>query len=175
MAVVIETDRLVLRHLVPGDLDDLARLYADEEVRRHFPDRTRTRAQTREELDWFIQVAYARDGYGLWATVLRQTEAVIGRCGLLSWEIEGRREVEVAYLLDPAVWGQGLATEAASAIVAHGLATLDVDRLICLIDPGNEPSRRVAQKIGMSLVDPHYVDEEGPAHLYAITRDRWAG
>src|SRR5215218_8516337 len=141
---VLETERLVLRRLTMADLDDLAVLYADPEVRRYFPDGIRTHAQTRAELEWIIDVYYGRYGYGLWATVLKETGAFIGRCGLLPWEIDGRTEVEVAYLLDREHWGRGLATEAARAIVQHAFATLPVDRLICLIDPGNEASRRVA-------------------------------
>ena len=98
-AVVLETERLVLRHLTADDLDDLAALYRDPEVRRYFPDGTQTREETRAELNWIIDVYYTRYGYGLWATILKETGAFIGRCGLLPWEIEGRTEVEVAYLL----------------------------------------------------------------------------
>ena len=168
--VVLETERLVLRRLSMADLDALARLYADPEVRRWFPDGVRTYEQTREELAWIIDVYYVRYGYGLWAMILKETGAFIGRCGLLPWEIEGRTEVEVAYLLDPRYWGRGLATEAARAIVDHAFATLPVDRLICLVDPGNEASRRVATRIGMTLLRDDYVDDEGPAHLYALPR-----
>jgi ribosomal-protein-alanine N-acetyltransferase len=169
-SVVLETERLILRRLTLDDLDDLAALYRDPEVRRWFPDGTRTLEQTREELAWVIDVYYARYGYGLWATILKETGAFIGRCGLLPWEIEGRTEVEVAYLLDPAYWGRGLATEAARAIADHAFGTLPVDRLICLVDPGNDTSRRVATRIGMRLLRDDYVDDEGPAHLYALPR-----
>ncbi|WP_167762180.1 GNAT family N-acetyltransferase [Blastococcus sp. CT_GayMR20] len=170
-SVVLETDRLVLRTLVPADLDALAALYADPEVRRYFPDGTRTRKETREELDWIIDVYYGRYGYGLWATVLKETGAFIGRCGLLPWEIEGRTEVEVAYLLDRSHWGRGLATEAARAIAGHAFATLPVDRLICLIDPENSASRNVATRLGMSLLWKDYVDEYGTCDVYALPRD----
>jgi ribosomal-protein-alanine N-acetyltransferase len=169
-SLILETERLVLRRLTMDDLDALAALYRDPEVRRWFPDGTRTHEQTREELAWVIDVYYVRYGYGLWATILKETGTFIGRCGLLPWDIEGRIEVEVAYLLDPDFWGRGLATEAARAIADHAFATLPVDRLICLVDPGNEASRRVATKIGMTLLRADYVDEEGPAHLYALPR-----
>jgi ribosomal-protein-alanine N-acetyltransferase len=169
-ATVLETDRLILRLLTRADLAPLAALYRDPELRRYFPDGVRSYEQTRDELEWVIDVYYARYGYGLWATILKETGAFIGRCGLLPWEIEGRTEVEVAYLLDPAHWGRGLATEAARAIADHAFATLPVDRLICLVDPGNEASRAVATRIGMTLLRDDYVDAEGPAHLYALQR-----
>ena len=168
--VVLETERLVLRHLTMADLDALAVLYADPEVRRYFPDGVRTYDETREELEWIIEVYYGRYGYGLWATILKETGAFIGRCGLLPWEIQGRPEVEVAYLLDKGYWGRGLASEAAGAIRDHAFATLPVDRLICLVDPANSASGAVAQRIGMTLLWDDYVDEYGPAHVYAIPR-----
>jgi [ribosomal protein S5]-alanine N-acetyltransferase len=171
---VLETDRLALRLLTMADLDVLAALYADPEVRRYFPDGTRTHEETRAELEWVIDVYYGRYGYGLWATVLKESGAFIGRCGLLPWDIGGRTEVEVAYLLDKEQWGRGLATEAARAIRDHAFTTLPVDRLICLVDPGNAPSRKVAEKIGMTLLWDDYVDEEGPAHVYAVERSAWS-
>jgi len=171
---IVETARLVLRPLTPDDLGDLATLYADPEIRRYFPDGTRTYEETRAELDWIIDVYYGRYGYGLWATVLKGTGTFIGRCGLLPWEIDGRTEVEVAYLLDKRYWGRGLATEAARAIVDHAFATLPVDRLICMVDPENAASRAVARKVGMTLLWDDYVDDEGPAHVYALSRAAWS-
>ena len=94
------------------DLDALAVLYRDPDVRRYFPEGTLTYEQTKEELDWFINEHYTKYGFGLWATIHKASGAFIGRCGLLPWKIDGRDEVEVAYLLAKEYWGQGLATEA---------------------------------------------------------------
>ena len=168
--IVIETDRLILRPLTMSDLDALAALYADPEVRRYFPDGVRTHEETRGELQWIIDVYYGKYGYGLWATILKDTGDFIGRCGLLPWEIDGRTEVEVAYLLDKRHWRRGLATEAAAAIVDFAFATLPVERLICMVDPENAASRGVAVKVGMTMLWDDYVDEYGPAHVYAIQR-----
>jgi len=169
---VLETPRLVLRELTLDDVGSLSVLYADPAVRRYFPEGTLTEAETREEFEWIIDVYYARHGFGLWATVDRESGALIGRCGLIPWTIDGRDEVEVAYLLDPAVWGRGLATEAASAILRFGFERLGRPRLICLVDPGNVASRRVAEKIGMTLeVELDGIDGDGlPTLLYAAAR-----
>ena len=70
-----------------------------------------------------------------WATIDKQTDELIGRCGLLPWTIDGRSEVEVAYLLASAHWGRGLGTEAARAVLEYGFDRLHLSRLICLIDP----------------------------------------
>jgi RimJ/RimL family protein N-acetyltransferase len=60
-------------------------------------------------------------------------------------------EIELAYLLGKEHWGQGLATEAARAIVDLGFRTLRPPRLICLFDPGNVASRRVAERVGFTF------------------------
>jgi ribosomal-protein-alanine N-acetyltransferase len=96
---IIETERLELRPLTMDDLDALALIYRDPEVRKYFPEGTLTYEQTREELEWIIDVYYGQHGFGLWATTHKETNEFIGRCGLLPWTIDGRSEVEVAYLL----------------------------------------------------------------------------
>jgi RimJ/RimL family protein N-acetyltransferase len=163
---ILETDRLLLRHLERDDLERLSALYRDPEIRRYFPEGTLTRDETREELEWFLDGHPDHPELGLWATIHKQSGRFIGRCGLLPWTIEGRPEVEVAYLLAREFWGQGLATEAAEAIVRHAFERLEVTRLICLIDPANEASIRVAERIGMSL-EKQLEDESGPFLLYS--------
>jgi len=164
---IVETERLELRPLTMNDLDALALIYRDSEVRKYFPEGTLTYEQTREELEWIIDVYYAQHGFGLWATTHKQTNEFIGRCGLLPWTIDGRSEVEVAYLLARAYWGRGLGTEAARAILAYGFEDLHLSRLICLIDPGNEASINVALKIGMRLEREAEIDGE-PTLIYSV-------
>jgi len=149
--VILETKRLLLRRLVLDDLDSLFALYADPEIRRYFPEGTLSREETREELEWFLNGHPEHPELGLWATIHRETGEFIGRCGLLPWTIEGRAEVEIAYLIDKRYWGQGLATEAAQGILQYGFEKLSLRRLICLIDPDNTASQRVAERIGMRL------------------------
>ncbi len=168
-ANILETPRLLLRNLTMNDLDDLFALYRDPEVRKFFPDGTLTYEQTKEELRWIIDVYYGKYGFGLWATIHKETGAFIGRCGLIPWTLEGRSEVEVAYLLAKTYWGQGLATEAAQAILGYGFERLPVERLICVIDPENRASVKVATKIGMTY-KKEVEDEYGWASLYAIAR-----
>ena len=166
---ILETQRLVLRHLLPNDLDNLFVLYRDPEIRQYFPEGTLTYEETQEELEWFLNGHPDRPELGLWATVYKETGQFIGRCGLLPWTIEGRAEVEVAYLLAKAYWGQGLATEAARAIADHAFEQLGLTRLICMMYPENQASAKVAQNIGMTL-EKEMQDEQGPYLLYSMSR-----
>jgi ribosomal-protein-alanine N-acetyltransferase len=172
---ILETERLTLRRLVPDDLDELFLLYRDPEIRRYFPDGVRTYDETKEELEWFLNGHPRHPELGLWATIHKETGKFIGRCGLLPWEIDGVLEVEVAYLLDKDFWRQGLATEAAEGILKYAFETLDLSRIICLMDPDNVASQKVAQRIGMTLerkVDG--IDGDNfPTFIYAISSEAW--
>ncbi len=168
--IILETKRLLFRHLAPVDLDDLFALYSDPEVARYIPDAPRTYDEAREELEWHQYGHPKHPDLGLWATIHKETGRFIGRCGLLPWTLDGRYEVEVAYLVARAFWGQGLGTEAAQAILTYGFERLRLPRLVSLIEPGNIASVRVAEKIGMTL-EKEAVDDKGPFLLYSISRE----
>jgi ribosomal-protein-alanine N-acetyltransferase len=147
---ILETQRLILRTLRPDDLDELFALYRDPEIRRYFPDGTLTREQTQEELDWFVGGGDPdHPRLGLWATLHKETGRFIGRCGLIPWSIDGRDEVEVAYLLAKDHWRQGLGAEITQALLHYGFKALGLSRLIALIDPQNQASIRTAEKAGL--------------------------
>jgi [ribosomal protein S5]-alanine N-acetyltransferase len=164
--VIVETPRLVLRHLEASDLEALFLLYRDPEIRRYFPDGTRTLAQTEEELNYFHDGHPEFAELGLWATVEKSTGAFLGRCGLLPWKIDAIQEVELAFLIAKERWREGFATEASRAIVEHARNVLRLERLICLILPENEASVGVARKVGMSYEREHR-DEWGLCHIYS--------
>jgi len=166
---ILETRRLLLRHLEPADLDDLYALYRDPEVRQYFPEGTLTYQETKEELEWFLNGHPEYPELGLWATILKDGNRFIGRCGLLPCTIDGRGEVEVAYLLAKDIWGRGLGTEAAQGVLDYGFETLKLSRLICLVDEENLASIRVAQKIGMEF-EKAGQDDKGPFLLFARNR-----
>jgi RimJ/RimL family protein N-acetyltransferase len=167
--IILETDRLIFRHLLPSDLDSLSALYIDPIVRRFFPEGTLTVEETKEELEWFLNGHPEHPQLGLWATIHKETNQFIGRCGLLPWTIDQRSEVDVAYLLDKSYWGQGLGTEAAQAILDYGFDHLNLSRLICLIDRENLASIKVATNIGMAF-EREGEDEKGPFLLYSISK-----
>jgi ribosomal-protein-alanine N-acetyltransferase len=166
---ILETSRLILRQLLPDDLDSLFALYSDPDVSRFIPDAPRTYEETRKELEWFMHGHPKHPELGLWATIHKASGQFIGRCGLLPWTIDGRSEVEVAFLLAKAYWRQGLGAEAAQAILAYGFEQLGLSRLICLIDGENQASIKVAENIGMTF-EREGRDEIGPFLLYSRNR-----
>lgn len=171
--IILETSRLILRRPVMEDVEAYAEFYRDPEITRYIPDAPRSLEETVEEVAWHVNGPPGQPQLGLWATFHKESGRFIGRCGLLAWTIEGREEVEIAYALAREFWGQGLASEAAGAILRYGFDQLGLTRLICLIMPDNLASARVAEKIGMTL--ERRVDgldgDNIPALIYAIEKE----
>ena len=167
--IILETTRLILRHQVIEDLDDLWALYCDAEITKYIPDAPRSREEARLELEWHMNGHPRFPELGLWATIHKETGKFIGRCGLLPWTIDGQNEVEVAYTIAQEYWGQGLGTEAARAILNYGFEKLNQSRLISRIDAENFASQKVAEKIGMTF-EREARDEIGPFLIYSINK-----
>ncbi len=146
---VLDTERLILRRMELSDVDNLLGIFSDPVAMRHYPG-TKDRQETVGWIEWTLG-SYERDGIGLWVAILKETGEFAGQCGLIVQEVDGRREVEIGYLFLRRFWGRGLATEAARACRDYGFDRLGYERLISLIDPDNLPSRRVAERVGMTL------------------------
>ncbi len=144
---VLETPRLVLRELDPGDLDFVAAMLADPEVMRYWP-----RPYSREEAEAWVRrqrERYARDGYGYWLAVERATGRPVGQAGLLTMELDGVEEAALGYIIHRPFWRRGYATEATAATLDYAFGTLGKARVIAPIRPENEPSLAVARRLGM--------------------------
>ncbi|MDP9310188.1 MAG: GNAT family N-acetyltransferase [Chloroflexota bacterium] len=147
--VILETERLYLRHFTLDDVEHLLPIFSDPEVMRFYPatkDRTATEGWIRWSLD-----SYEQHGFGLWAVILKQGQVFLGDCGLTIQAIEGRAEVEIGYHIRRDHWSQGFATEAAHACRDYAFKAVDVPRVVSLVRPDNVASRRVAAKIHSHL------------------------
>lgn len=140
------TPRLRLRPFRSADLDPWAAIVADPEVMRFIG----TGGAVGRDVAWrqmaFHLGEWALRGRGSWAVERRADGVLIGRAGFL--QPEGWPGEEVAWLFARSAWGQGYATEAVRAAVAHGRRWLGAGPLISLIRPDNAPSLRLAERVG---------------------------
>jgi RimJ/RimL family protein N-acetyltransferase len=101
---------------------------------------------------------------------LRKTDrAFLGYIGLIPQKVDGVDEIEIGYSLAQRHWGQGFATEGAIACRDFAFGDLNRDRLISIIDPRNEPSIRVAQRVGMSF-EKRTVKWDLDVAIYSVRR-----
>lgn len=164
----LETERMVLRPLTAGDADAVYGIFSDPLAMRFSITGVRDRAETAAWLARAIAI-HDEHGHGFWAAILKETGAYVGHAGLLPQEVEGRREVEIAYWFLRSHWNRGLATEAACACRDYGLHDLHRRRLISLIVRENAASRRVAEKVGMRL-EREAIWKDTRMLVYALSR-----
>ncbi|KGX92533.1 hypothetical protein N781_14420 [Pontibacillus halophilus JSM 076056 = DSM 19796] len=143
----METERLRLRKMQMSDVSKLMEIFSDHVAMKYYPS-TKTVDEARNWVRWTIEHE-RKYGVSLWIVELKETGEFLGQCGLMFQEVEGKRELEVGYLFARRVWGNGYATEAAEACRNYAINHLLVPRVISLIDVYNEPSIRVAERIGM--------------------------
>jgi RimJ/RimL family protein N-acetyltransferase len=167
---MIETERLRLREFTDADAPALYALYQDAATMRFMGPPPASLEEEIENIRAHRSRYYEARGYGLWGVELRETGAMVGRCGLLDTTIDGRAEVELSYLLDPAYLGRGLATEAARAVLDFAAAALGLNRVVAVIDPLNIASRRVAERLGMRREGTTIYKSFGEVELYVWQR-----
>jgi RimJ/RimL family protein N-acetyltransferase len=143
------TARIVARPFRPDDVSHAHPVFADAEVMRFAagePDRDleATRARLARWID--LQTEH---GFSKWALFHRESGAYLGDSGLTVLQETG--EIELGYRFGRAHWGRGLATEIATAWLAHALGPLALDRVIGFADVRNAASIRVLEKIGMTF------------------------
>jgi len=164
---ILQTLRLTLREFAPQDTDAVALVLSNPETMRYYP-APYDRAGVEQWIERNRQ-RYQDDGVGVWARELTKTQELIGDCGIMRQWVEDEPLYEIGYHLRGDFWRQGLATEAAIACRNWAFAHLKTDRLISLIRPENLPSRRVAERNGMTVWTE--VDWRGFRHcVYSIEK-----
>jgi ribosomal-protein-alanine N-acetyltransferase len=164
----IDTARLRLRPLTADDLDNLHRLWTDPFVRKYiWDDEVISRERTASIIEKSTAM-FETERVGLWGMYPRDRDTLIGFCGF--WVFPNSSELQLFYGISPNQWGEGLATEAARAMITHGFQHCGFDRIIASADTPNTASHRVMEKAGMTFEKR----AETAGHetvFYAISRD----
>ena len=143
----IKTDRLIIRSIQEVDLEPLAALWTDPEV-TYYMGGPRNYEEILKDLREDAQLD-PQPAFDLWPVIEKETGQIIGHCGILEKNIEGRNQYEIVYVLAKSAWGRGFATEAASSLKDYAFGQLGLKRITALIDPDNLKSEMVATKIGL--------------------------
>jgi RimJ/RimL family protein N-acetyltransferase len=148
---VLETKRLILQPVRLEDFDEIAALWADERFTRPIAGRG---ALTTEEV-WFRLLRdlghWSALGQGNWSIRMRDGSAYVGSVGVLDYRracVPPLDAPELGWGVAPAFQGQGLAREALEAALDWCDRVLNAPRTVCMIDPPNAPSLKLAQRTG---------------------------
>ena len=147
MAIILETERLILRTWLLNDLKDFFEIYGDAEVWRNINPQGVFKSEDVARRSLRNGIAYQQEhGICHWATVEKTKGKVIGACGFnLS---EGGPELELVYHFAPAYWGRGYATEAARACLRYAFEELNAPQVVASTYSQNLASQRVLEKLG---------------------------
>lgn len=167
---MFETARLILRPFTDADVDAIAALRSDPKFMRYIKP-TETRAQA---ISWMQLVTryWKTDNYGFWAVVLKESSVTIGWSG--TWNLLETREKEVGFAIAPALWGSGLATEAAAVALEFTFENRHADRAVAVAKPENLASRRVMEKLGMKFESERFFKSYNlKLAYYSIAREEY--
>jgi [ribosomal protein S5]-alanine N-acetyltransferase len=146
----IQTPRLILREFTRSDLSELAPILADPQVMKFSTRGIYSQLQAQQVIENFID-SYQKNGFGMWAVILKESNELIGYCGLAIDLIDDRSEPEIGYRLATKFWGRGLATEAASVCINCGFNRFELPYILGVAERLNTASVRVLKKIGMTF------------------------
>jgi RimJ/RimL family protein N-acetyltransferase len=163
----LETTRLLLRPFLPQDEEALHAFFTHPDVRRFLWD---DRVIGRETVGDLIQASltsFAARGFGQWVAEDCSSHALVGFCGLRP--IDESEEIEILYGLVRGCWGQGLATEAGSAVLAHAFLGVGLRQVVGRTDSPNLASARVLERLGMRFEGERLVHGRPTLH-YTLSR-----
>ena len=169
--MIIETDRLQLREMTLSDMKALSSILQDEKVMYAY----NGAFNDEETLAWMQKQLqrYKEYDFGLWGVFLKESDEMIGQCGITMQEYNTTQVPEIGYLLAHRYWHNGYAVEAVTACLDYGFNTLHFNALYSIIRDTNIASQNVALRNGMTVVDTivkHYRGVDMPHMVFCIKK-----
>jgi RimJ/RimL family protein N-acetyltransferase len=162
----LESARLKFRPCAQEDLDLLLRHWTQPLVRRYLFD---DRIADRPTVKTFIRQSagnFTELGFGLWLLTDKVDGGFHGVCGFT--EKDG--SPDLLFSIEPEHWGQGLATESATSVMAYAFKALNVSQIVATVDKPNTMSIRILEKLGMRLQAEELIQGH-PILFYVITKE----
>jgi [ribosomal protein S5]-alanine N-acetyltransferase len=156
MKIFAETERLILRELLPGDVDGYLELDSNPEVHRYLGSEPLQNKQQAEAAIQFIRQQYIDNGIGRWAVIDKKTNDFIGWAGLklITEPINDHVNFyDLGYRLIQKYWGRGIATEAANASLNYAFNTLHTREVHAHAHHENAGSNKVLTKAGLHFIE----------------------
>lgn len=169
MSVFLETNNLIIKTPQIEDFENLYALQTDADVMKYIGQGVRTETEVMSGLEKAM-AHQEKHGFSLGCVFEKESGLCVGRAGLIYLAYDDTQpEIEVGYALIKTAWGQGYGVELAKALINWGFQHLSICRLVGIINPDNDYSRRVLEKANMNYAGrTHYGDNE--VALYEIQK-----
>lgn len=167
--MILETERLYLREMNQSDFESLCKILQDEDTMYAYEGAFNV-DEVQEWLDRQI-FRYQEWNFGLWAVILKETNQMIGQCGLTMQPWKDENVLEIGYLFERTYWHKGYAIEAAKASKKYAFEILKADEVCSIIRDTNIASQKVAIRNGMTIKDvwtKHYRGVDMPHYRYVV-------
>lgn len=148
---IAQTKHFILRELSLEDIPDLYKLLHNPQIKSGLLEPPDKLTIMLEKHQAYIQNIYHFFDFGLWGIFQKETNNLIGQCGIQSTIIDGNCEIELGYLLSPDFWGMGYAKEAVKTVFRYAKNQLELTRIVAVIDKNNLASIQLAKSVGMKL------------------------
>lgn len=168
---MIETERLILREYTLQDFDAIYEILSDSETMQHYP-KPFDEERTIKWIEWNIH-NYKEYGFGLWAVVLKETDKLIGDCGITIQNIDGELLPEIGFHIHKKYWRRGFGSEAARAVRDWAFQNTKYDCLYSYMKYTNIASYSTAIANGMKKEKEYPDEKNGTSYVYAIKRAEW--
>jgi len=177
MKVITETERLVIREMLPTDVDEMFELHNDPEVHTYLGNKTVSSKDEVVEIIKFVRQQYQDTGVGRWVIIDKRTNEFVGWTGLewVTKETNNHKNYyDLGYRLIKRFWGQGIATESAWASLDYAFDELHATEVYGMADCNNSGSNKILKKVGLKFIEAF--DHEGVRHnWYKINKSEYKG
>ncbi|PIB30530.1 GNAT family N-acetyltransferase [Maribacter sp. 4G9] len=164
-----ETERLKFRKLTMADFDAWLPFHEDPRSSQYWSGLPKDPISACSQQFDRVFERYEKDLGGMFAIINKDTEELVGLCGLLVQIVDGQQELEIGYSILPKYWGNGFATEAAGKCKLTAFKKGWANHLISIIHIDNEPSKKVAINNGMHL-EKRTEYKNNPVYIFRIDR-----
>ncbi len=160
--VFAETPRLILREILPSDVDGMFELDSNPAVHRYLGNKPVTSKEEIIQVIQYIRQQYADYGIGRWAIIDKNSQEFMGWTGLkLVTEPTNNHQnyYDIGYRLIPKYWGKGIATESAMASLEYAFKELHLNEVYAAANIENHASNKILKRLGMQFIETFYYHE----------------
>ncbi|MEG0760461.1 Protein N-acetyltransferase, RimJ/RimL family [Chryseobacterium piscicola] len=172
--IFIETERLILREIMPEDAEAFFAMDSNPEVVKYVGTKPLTNINQSVEMIEKILTQYAENGIGRWAVITKEDGKLIGWSGLKRIEkINNHQNIyDLGYRFIPKYWGKGYATETSIAVLNYAFNEMKLDEVFAYADVGNDVSNHILKKLGFQEKN-RFIDEGDDCFWYELKKENY--